>query len=347
MGIDLGNTIEKKQISLSYLSGRSIAIDANNALYQFLSIIRQPDGTPLKDSKDRITSHLAGLLYRTSNLVEVGIRPVYVFDGAPHPLKTKTLEGRRAIKEKATIEWKKAIEAGDLELARTKAQQTSRLSQEMREEAKNLLDALGIPWVQGPSEGEAQASWMASQHEVYACASQDFDSLLFGSPLLARNLAITGKRKLPRKKVWIDVRPELIDLERTLKSLGINREQLVDVAILMGTDFNEGVKGIGPKSGVKLIKQAGSLEKALGELSEEKKFSITEEITSNYQQVRDIFLNPEVIDVDNLVWKKADREKAVELLCEEHQFSFGRVDNALKKYEGFGKRLGQADLFEF
>jgi flap endonuclease-1 len=347
MGINLSEIVKKQSISFPSLSNKSIAIDAHNALYQFLSIIRQPDGTPLKDSKDRITSHLAGLLYRTSNLVEVGIKPIYVFDGAPPPFKVKTLEGRRAIKEKATFEWKKAIEAGDLELARMKAQQTSRLSKQMIEDSKKLLDALGLPWVQAPSEGEAQASWMASQSKVYACASQDFDSLLFGSPLLVRNLAITGKRKLPKRKVWVNVQPELVDLEQTLKILGISKEQLVDVAILMGTDFNEGIKGIGPKGGVKLLKQWGSLEKVWAELRKEKKLSIPEEIISNYQQIREIFLRPEVISPPKLIWRRVDKEKVEKLLCDEHQFSVSRVDNALKKYEIFGNRLGQANLSEF
>jgi flap endonuclease-1 len=347
MGINLNEIVKKQLISLPFLSNKSIAIDAYNALYQFLSIIRQPDGTPLKDSKDRVTSHLAGLLYRTSNLVEVGIKPIYVFDGAPHPLKVKTLEGRRAIKEKATFEWKKAIEAGDLELARMKAQQTSRLSKEMIVDTKKLLDALGLPWTQAPSEGEAQASWMAAKGKVYACASQDFDSLLFGSPLLVRNLAITGKRKLPRRKAWVNIQPELIDLEQSLKNLGVSKEQLVDVAILMGTDFNEGIKGIGPKSGVKLVKQKGSLEKVLAELRKEKKLSISEETISSYQEIREIFLKPEVITPPKLIWRRADRQKVEKLLCDEHQFSLSRVENALKKYEVFGNRLDQANLFEF
>jgi flap endonuclease-1 len=347
MGLDLGGILERKEISLGYLSGKAISIDASNALYQFLSIIRQPDGTPLKDANGRITSHLSGLFYRTANLVDNGIKPIYVFDGAPPPLKKRVLESRREIKEKAQVEWDEALKRGDLEMAKIKAQQTSRLNKEMVEESKKLLDALGLPWVQAPGEGEAQASKMAAEGLTYACSSQDFDSLLFGSPLLVRSLAVTGKRKLPKKKVWIDVMPELIDLEQNLKRLGISRGQLVDIAILMGTDFNEGVKGIGPKSGVKLIKQSGSLERVLAELNIEKKFLIPEEIISNYQQIREIFLNPQVTDVRELVWKKVDRKKVEKLLCEEHQFSFSRVDNVLKKYEGFGKRLGQTDLFEF
>ncbi len=243
MGVDLGNLFKKEKISFNDLRDRVVVIDAHNVLHQFLSIIRQRDGTPLKDSKGQITSHLSGLFHRTANLVESRIRPVYVFDGEPHPLKAKTIEQRRERKEKAEKEWKEALEKGDMEKAKTKAQQTSRVTDEIIQQSKELLDALGIPYVQAPSEGESQASYMVKKGDGYAVGSQDFDCLLFGSPILVRNLTSSGRRKLPNKKAYVKVDPELIRLKPDLKSLDILQNQLVDMAILIGTDYNEGVKG--------------------------------------------------------------------------------------------------------
>ncbi len=266
MGIILSDIVTPEKRTLEDFAGKVLAVDAFNTLYQFLAIIRQPDGTPLMDSQGRVTSHLSGLIYRLSNFVAAGIRPAFVFDGQPPRLTARTIEGRVEIKIRAEREWKEAVEIGDLATARTKAMQTSRLTREMVEQSKRLLGLLGIPCVQAPSEGEAQASAMARAGSAYAAASQDYDSLLFGSPRLVKNLAITGRRKLPRKEIYVDVQPEEIGLEATLTALGVSREQLVDMALLIGTDFNEGVRGIGPKKALNLIRKHGSLEPALAEL---------------------------------------------------------------------------------
>ena len=324
MGVDLGGLIPAKKIALSDLSGRTIAIDAYNALYQFLSIIRQPDGTPLMDSKGRVTSHISGLLYRTANLVEAGIKPVYVFDGPSHPLKRSTIAERVSRKEAAEKEWKEALEKGDVETARTKAMQTSRLTKEMVEQSKTLLQAMGLPYIQAPSEGEAQASHMARKGDVFACASQDFDALLFGAPRLIRNLAITGRRKLPRKNVYIDVEPEIIELEGTLAALGVTREQLVDMGYLVGTDFNDGIFGIGPKKALKLVKAHPDLCSILKALSQ------TE---MDFEEVRSIFLNPNVTDDYQIIFGKPDRERILALVCDEFEFSKERVDGSIEKLE--------------
>ncbi|HDN96011.1 MAG TPA: flap endonuclease-1 [Thermoplasmatales archaeon] len=339
MGVDLKPLIVAKQISLHDLKGKVVAIDAYNAMHQFLSIIRQRDGTPLKDSKGRITSHLSGLLYRTANLVEEGIKPVYVFDGKPHPLKLKTLEERKAVREEAKEEWIKALEAGDLEEAFKKAVRTSSIDKEKVEEAKKLLDALGIPYVDAKSEGEAQAAYMNARGDVDMVASQDYDALLFGSPLLVRNLAITGKRKLPDKQIYVEVVPEEVELQKVLEKNGITREQLVDIAILIGTDFNEGIKGIGPKKALQLIKEYKSIER----LVEMKKIPEIE----NYEEIRKIFLEPEVNENYKLEWREVDENKVIDLLCNEHQFSEDRVRNALEKYKKFAKSFKQKSLFDF
>ena len=218
MGVQLGDIIPKEEIELHELSGMKIAIDAHNNLYQYLSIIRDKlTGEPLKDSKGRITSHLSGLFYRTANLIEIGIKPCFVFDGEPPEFKKITLEERIEAKEKAREKWEEALEKG--EKAITYAQAAAVLSEEMIEDAKKLLDYMGIPWVQAKSEGEAQCAYMCKKGDVDFSASQDYDSLLFGSPFLIRNISISGKRKLPRKEIYIEIKPEIIELKKVLEEL--------------------------------------------------------------------------------------------------------------------------------
>ncbi len=335
MGVNIADIIIAHETSLKDLKGRVIAIDAYNALYQFLSIIRQPDGTPLRDHEGRVTSHLSGLLYRTANYMAEGIKPVYVFDGRPPDLKMRTVEERMKIRMQAKAEWEKALKMGDVEEARIKAQQASYLSKDMVKEAKKLLDYMGVPWIQAPSEGEAQAAYMAARGDAYASASQDFDSLLFGTPRLVRNMAITGKRKLPRKRVYVDVKPEIILLEENLKALGITRKQLVDIGILVGTDYNPGVKGVGPKTALKLIKKYGNLEGVLREKGIE---------IENYDSIRDIFLNPPVTKDYTLLWKNVDEDGLLAFLCEEHDFSKDRVRSALEKLKEFKRYREQRSL---
>ncbi len=323
MGINLADIVISEPRTLGDFSGRVLAIDAFNTLYQFLAIIRQPDGTPLMDHQGLVTSHLSGIIYRISNFVAAGIKPAFVFDGEPPRLKAHTIVARGEIKRRAEREWREAVEIGDLATARTKAMQTSRLTSEMVDQSKRLLDLLGIPWVQAPAEGEAQASAMARSGVAYAAASQDFDSLLFGSPRLVKNLAITGRRKLPRKDIYVDVQPEEISLEATLANLGITREQLVDMGLLIGTDFNEGVKGIGPKKALALIKKHRSLEPALEELGVE---------IESKDEVREIFLKPNVLPQVDLRFRDPDADGVRRMLCDEHDFSPDRINAALAKF---------------
>src|SRR5205823_4685199 len=323
MGINLSDIVVLEPRKLEDFSGKVLAIDAFNTLYQFLAIIRQPNGTPLMDRKGRVTSHLSGLIYRTSNFVEAGIRPVFVFDGEPPRLKARTLEARGEVKRRAEREWREAVEIGDLATARTKAMQTSRLTDEMIEQSKRLLGLLGIPTVQAPGEGEAQASAMARGGQAYAAASQDFDSLLFGSPRLVKNLAISGRRKLPRKEVYVEVHPEEISLEATLSNLGITREQLVDMGLLIGTDFNDGVRGIGPKKALALIKKHGSLGPALAELGVD---------IESKDEVREIFLKPNVLPNVERRFRDPDADGVRHMLCDEHDFSPDRINAALEKF---------------
>ena len=339
MGVNLRDLVPKVTVKLQDLSGKSIAIDAYNALYQFLAIIRQPDGTPLKDSTGRITSHLSGLLYRTSNLVEMGIKPIYVFDGTPPALKEVEIKRRMKAKEEALIKYEKALKEGKIEEARTYAQATSRLKDYMAEDSKHLLDLMGIPWVQAPSEGEAQAAHIVKRGDADYCASQDYDSLLFGAPRLVRNVTISGRRKLPGRNVYIEVVPEIVELEAVLKECGITHEQLIDVGILIGTDFNpNGVKGLGPKTALKLIKEYGSIEEALSHLE-------NAEFPVEPRKIREIFLHPKVTDNYQIEWREPDDEGVVDFICRQRDFSENRVRKALEKMRrGIKKLRGKTTL---
>ncbi len=321
MGVNLSPISTPTEIDLEALRGKTLAVDAYNTIFQFLSIIRQPDGKPLMDSEGRVTSHLSGILYRTSNLIEAGIEPVFVFDGKANAKKADTISERIARREKAQEEYERALAEGDMEKAFSKAQQTSRMTPDILESSKLLLSLMGIPVVQAPSDGEAQAAYMCLKGDVYAAASQDFDSLLFGAPLLVRNLTISGRRKVPGKNVYRDVKTEIIDSNAMLGSLGITREQLVDVCILIGTDFNPGISGIGPKKGLKLIQKHSDLETVMAESG----FEIPD-----YQEVRDIFLNGPHEDGYAVSTGEIDAEGVVAMM-KGYGFSEDRVTTVVNK----------------
>ena len=322
MGVPLTPIAVKDEIALAGLRGRDLALDGNGELYQFLALIRLRDGTPLRDATGRITSHLSGLFYRTTRLVaDHGIRLVYVFDGRPPARKSAELGRRRGIRERYEEEAARARAAGDMARAYSKATMTSRLTREMVDEAKALLRLLGIPVVQAPSEGEAQAAHMARTGAVWAAASKDYDSLLFGAPRLVRFLTISGREFLPSVGTSRPIRPELIDLPRMLEVLGITREQLVDLAILVGTDFNPGVKGIGPKKALALVKRHGSIERMPDE--------VRAQVEPDAAPVREVYLRPDVTDDYRIAPGPCDADGVVRYLCDERIFSRERVRAAL------------------
>ncbi len=327
MGVNLRQLVPITQIKLEDLTGKTIAIDAFNALYQFLAIIRQPDGTPLKDSQGRVTSHLSGLLYRTSNLVEKGIKPIYVFDGTPPKLKETEIQRRVEIKRQAQTLYEHAIKQGKTEEARVYAQATSHLRDNMVEDSKQLLNHMGIPWIQAPSEGEAQAAHITCKGEADYTASQDYDSLLFGAPRFVRNMTISGRRKLPSKNIYIEVIPETVDLNETLTKLEITRTQLIDIAILIGTDYNpDGIRGLGPKTALKLIKEHGTIQNAQPHIK-------NATFPVDPQRIRDVFLNPEVTDNYKIKFKPPDTNGIIDFMVRRHDFTEDRVKKAIEKMQ--------------
>ncbi|MDD3753488.1 MAG: flap endonuclease-1 [Methanobacterium sp.] len=326
MGVKFRDIVSPEEIKFDDLDGKVVAIDAANVIYQFLSSIRQYDGTPLKDQNGRITSHLSGILYRTSSIIEKGIKPVYVFDGKSSALKKETQEKRKEIKEESEKKWKEALEDGRVEDARKFAVRSSRMSPEIVEGSKKLIKLMGIPYIQAKGEGEAQASYMVSLGDAWCVVSQDYDCMLFGAPRMVKNLTISGSQN----------NPELIELEKVLKNLAISREQLVDMAIMVGTDFNQGIKGIGAKKGLKLIKKYGDIYHILD--------SLDIKLDVDAQILREMFLNHEVDSNYQLKWEKADKQGIIDFLCGEHDFSEDRVINAidkLKKLESSQSSLEQ------
>ena len=338
LGVNLTPIIVKEITDLNAFRGRSMAVDAFNVLHQFLALIRTREGRPLSDKEGRITSHLVGLVFRTTRLMaDYQMRLVFVFDGKPPQLKRAEVERRRAIKQKAEDEYAKALETGDYAKAFSKAVQTGRLDTTAINDAKRLLELLGVPCVQAPSEGEAQASHMAMRGDVWAANSRDYDSLLFGAPRLVRYLTIQGQEWLPSKRKARRLEPEIIHLEGFLNHHGITRKQLIDLSILMGTDFNPGIKGVGPKTALKLVKAHCQLENMPGE--------IAEKIPENFEEIRRLYIEPDVTDDYDIKSGSLREEELVAFLCDERGFSRQRVDVAINRIKRYQAHKSLTDWF--
>lgn len=329
MGVNLTPIVLKETISLDRLAGRTLAVDASIELYQFLSIMRLPDGSPLSDDNGHVTSHLNGILFRSTRLIsEHKARLLYVFDGRPPELKWAEIERRREAKAKAEREYAEAVARGDRATAWSKVVMTTRVTREMKEDAQRLLSLLGIPWVPAPSEAEAQCAWFAKHGRAWAVSSKDYDALLFGAPRLARFVGVRGREFLPSRGVSRIVPPEMIDLAAMLKSLGLTHRQLVEAAVLVGTDFNEGVRGVGPKTAVKLLREHGSLEAIPAKYRDP--------LPPNVEEIRAYFLNPEVEEAPEVHAGRFDPDGVVSFLCRERGFSEDRVRGALERLRKVG-----------
>jgi flap endonuclease-1 len=333
MGLQIGNIIPRKSIELDELKGKILAVDAFNTIFQFLSTIRQPDGTPLMDNKKRVTSHLSGLFYRNVNLLKRGVKLVYVFDGQTPRLKAGTHEKRENVRKEAFQKYETARKEEDVDSMGKYSRQLATLDDEKIKESKELLEAMGIAVVQAPGEGEAEAALLAQKKDVYAVASQDYDSLLFGTPKLIQNLTLSKKRKIISG--YVSIGPELIELEKVLNSLQINLDQLICLGILSGTDYNPGgVKGIGPKKALDVIRKKKSPALI---------FKQFEEAEFDWQEVFELFKKPDVKPVE-IKFPKINENKIREIL-QEHDFSENRIDSALKKLDEAREQAKQQTLF--
>lgn len=340
MGLQIGDIVLKKAIELSDLKGKTLAVDAFNIIYQFLSTIRQPDGTPLKDKKGRITSHLSGLFYRNVALLKEGIKLIYVFDGEPPALKGATAERRRAVKEAAHEAYKAAREEEDIEAMGKYGKQLAVLDEPKIKQSKELLEAMGIAVVQAPSEGEAQASYMAKHDKsIYAIASQDYDSLIFEAPRLLQNMTLAKKRKT--RSGYVEVKPQLIKLTDVRKELGINQDQLICLGILSGTDYNpKGVPGVGPKKALKFVQEYKTPKKIFQAIEDHEKYELDFDWVAVYNELK----NPKVDKKYKIKFGKFDFE-AVKRILGEHDFSEERIESQFQKIREHIEESKQKTLF--
>jgi len=329
MGVAIRDLISdyKTPVDWGELRG-SAAVDGNNALYQFLTTIRQPDGTPLMDREGRVTSHLSGIFFRVVTFLENDIKPVFIFDGAPPDFKSDTLEQRRERKAVAETAYRHAVEVGDTVSAFRHARAATKVDETIVAGTKELLGYMGIPCIDAESEGEAQAAYMVMNGDVRYSISQDYDSLLFGAPRLVRNLTVSRKRKMQGRTITVN--PEQILLSEVLDGKGITREELVEIGILVGTDFNSGVKGVGAKTALKIVK-SGKFDETFEEKEPE----------FNPQPIKDFFLNPPVSKDYSLSWSHVDREGVISYLCGKHDFSEDRINSVLER---IGVKCGQKTL---
>ena len=326
MGVKLKDIVEPESISFKDLEGRTVSIDAFNTLFQFLSTIRQRDGRPLTDENGNITSHLSGILDRNSSMIEKDIKPIYIFDGQAPELKSETQAKRREIRDEAEKIYKDALAKGDTEKARKFAMRSSKLSPEIIESSKKLLTLMGIPYIDAKGEGEAQAAYLVQNGDAYAVASQDYDCLLFGAKRVVRNLAVNSNLG----------NLEYYQLNKVLKELNVTREELVDMGILIGTDFCDGLKGVGAKTALKLAHK-GQLKEKIAELQKQSSHDLDE--------VREIFLNHNVNTDYKIKWEKPNKDKIIEFLCYEHGFSEDRVSKASDKLKNLNSSQGSLDAW--
>lgn len=323
MGLTIGSLIQKKQIEFESLRYKKIAIDASQMLYQFIASIRQTDGTLLQDSSGNITSHLMGLSTRIPKLINKDIKLAFVFDGKPPRLKLEEQKKRSLIKKEAEKNYETAKEEGNEELMLKYSKQSSKVNLKIVNETKELIEAFGLPIIQAPSEAEAQCSFMCEKNDIDFVGSTDYDSLLYNAPKLIRNLTVSQKRRLP-SGIYIKTNPEVIELNQVLQDLDIDKNQLLIMAILTGTDYNPGgVKRIGPKTALKLIKKYNNFDEIFEKVNPD----------FNWKEIYATFKSMPIIKNYQLKWNKINKGKIYEILVEKHEFNKERVDKMLSSFK--------------
>lgn len=343
MGVKIGDLLVSTPLKFEDLYGKIVVVDTFVFLYQFLSTIRQADGSFLTDSKGRVTSHLIGLFSRTAQMLQKQIKPVFVFDGVAPELKKKERERRAALKEEARKEYEIAKQRKDFETMKKFAQRTTKLTGEMIDEAKKLIKALGCPIVEAPSEGEAQAAQIVKNGDAYAVATQDADSFLFGAPKIVKNLSFIGKKKRLNKLSYETISPELVNLNELLNVLGITQDQLIVLGILVGTDFNiGGIKGIGQKIALKLVKEYKDDYDALFE-----KVKWSEQFEISWKDIFNTIKNMPTTNNYKIEFESIDESAVYDLLVGEHDFSKERVDSTLEKLQKYQAKRTQKGLGDF
>nr|CDS32938.1 flap endonuclease 1 [Hymenolepis microstoma] len=302
--------------------GRKVAIDASMSLYQFLVAVRS-EGNNLTNEAGESTSHLMGMFYRTIRMLENGLRPVYVFEGKPPNLKSGELAKRTERREENAKQLNKAEELGDSEAINKYSRRLVQVTPQHNEDCKYLLRLMGVPVVEAPGEAEAQCAALAKSGKVYAVGTEDMDALCFGAPVLLRHLTFSEARKLPIQE---------FNLQTVLASMDLTMEQFVDLCIMLGCDYCETIKGIGPKKSVELIQRYKSIDALLDTL-DRKKYSIPEGWI--YKQAAQLFFEPDITDPETieLKWTEPDEVGIVEFMCVKNGFNEERIRNGVKKIQ--------------
>jgi flap endonuclease-1 len=313
-----------KEISLEALNGRKIAIDASMQIYQFLVAVRSDGGgggpsSSLTNEAGEVTSHLQGMWYRTLRFVEAGIKPVYVFDGKPPTLKGGELAKRKEAKDKAQKDLAAATEAGNVEDMERFSKRTVHMTKDHIADCMKLIRLMGMPVVEAPCEAEAQCAELAKAGLVYGAASEDMDTLTFGTPKLIRKMFATAESKIPVLE---------FDHKKILDGFEMTNDQFIDVCILAGCDYCDTIKGVAATTAFKLIKQHGNLEEVLKNVDKEK---IPKDV--DYDEVRKLFVTPEVTEASKieLKWGEPDREGLIQFLVTERQFNPERINKGIDK----------------
>jgi len=309
-----------KENEIKNYFGRKIAVDASMCLYQFLIAVRS-EGAQLTSVDGETTSHLMGTFYRTIRLVENGIKPVYVFDGKPPEMKSGELNKRTERREEAQKALDKATEAGDTAEIEKFNRRLVKVTKQHANEAKHLLSLMGIPYVEAPCEAEAQCAALVKAGKVFATATEDMDALTFGSNVLLRHMTFSEARKMPIQE---------FHLEKVLQDLNLTQDQFIDLCILLGCDYTDSIRGIGPKRAIDLITQHKSIEEILKNI-DKNKYPPPDDW--NYEGARQLFIEPEITDPStiDLKWTDPDEEGLVKYLCGDKQFNEERIRNGVKK----------------
>ncbi|KAJ5377769.1 Flap endonuclease 1 [Penicillium cataractarum] len=321
--------------------GRKVAIDASMSIYSFLIAVRS-EGQQLMSESGETTSHLMGMFYRTLRMVDNGIKPLYVFDGAPPKLKSGELAKRGARKAEAAEAHEEAKETGTAEEIEKFSRRTVRVTREHNAECKKLLKLMGIPYIDAPTEAEAQCAVLARAGKVYAAASEDMDTLCFEAPILLRHLTFSEQRKEPIQE---------IHLSKAMEGLDMDRNQFIDLCILLGCDYLEPIPKVGPSTALALIREHGSLEKVTEFMNNDpkKKYVIPEDWP--YQDARELFANPDVRDANDpacdFKWEAPDVEALVEFLVTDKGFNEDRVRNGAARLTKNLKSAQQSRLEGF
>lgn len=303
-----------KENEIKNYFGRKVAVDASMCIYQFLIAVRQ-DGSQLTNEDGETTSHLMGMFYRTIRMVENGIKPVYVFDGKPPEMKSGELEKRKERRDEAQKALEKAEEAGDAENIEKFNRRLVKVTKQHNEECKELLKLMGIPYVDAPCEAEAQCAALVKAGKVWATGTEDMDSLTFGSDVVLRHLTFSEARKMPIKEYHYD---------RILQGLELSNDEFIDLCILLGCDYCESIRGIGPKRAIDLIKQYKSIDEIMKNI-DLKKYTIPENWM--YKEARELFKNPEVATAEEveLKWSEPKEEELIDYMVNKKGFNEDRI----------------------